>query len=401
MSITLILDILLTLLLVGYLLYGYRAGLLRSIFPIVGVIVGGIAGFLLLPVLTSIVPDPAWRVVASILLVLGLIAVGNSLGALLGAVASRVLVHGPLRLVDRLLGSIVTVVVAALVTSMVASGVGSLGVPFLTAPIADSAVLRTIGALTPGPVKGAMAQLRSLVIDDGIPRITEALGGPRTPPPVPDVDTGGDALQKASRSVVRISGNAYACGQSQTGSGFVVAPGRILTNAHVVSGVDEPVVETPQDGTAAARVVYFDPVDDLAVLAVDGLGTPPLPLSATLPPTSPAVVDGYPLGGPFTSEGAQVMSVETFDVADIYGDSETPRNVYTLAANVQQGNSGGPLLTTVGQVAGLVFAKSADTANVGYAMTMEELSPCSRRRPCSAIPSRRAAASGVEAERAE
>jgi S1-C subfamily serine protease len=264
---------------------------------------------------------------------------------------------------------------------MVASGVGSLGVPFLTGPLADSAVLRTIGALTPGPVKSAMAQLRSLVIEDGIPRITEALGGPGTPPDVPEVDTGVDALQKAARSVVRISGNAYACGQSQTGSGFVVAPGRVLTNAHVVSGVDQPVVETPQDGTATARVVYFDPIDDLAVLAVDGLGTPAMGVAGTLPPTSPAVVDGYPLGGPFTSEGAAVMSVETFDVADIYGDSESPRNVYTLAANVQQGNSGGPLLTTTGSVVGLVFAKSADTANVGYAMTMEELAPVLARAP--------------------
>jgi S1-C subfamily serine protease len=381
MPLTLVLDLLLALLLLGYLLYGYRAGLVRSIFPIAGVILGGLAGILLLPLLTSVVPDPAWRIILSIVLVLGLIAIGNSVGAFVGGAASRILVHGPLRLIDRILGAAATFVVAALVLSMVAFGVGSLGFPFLSTPIANSSVLRTIDSLTPPPVKGALAWFRSLVIDDGIPRITQALGGPSTPPPVPHVDVDGSAVQAAGRSVVRISGNAFACGQSQTGSGVVVAPGRVLTNAHVVSGVEEPVIETPQDGSAAARVVYFDPIDDLAVLAVDGLATPAVPAAVTLPTGSDAVVDGYPFGGPFSSQGAEVIGVGTFDVSDIYGDSEAPRNVYTLAADVQQGNSGGPLLTTDGRVAGLVFAKSADTANVGYAMTMEELSPVLAQAP--------------------
>lgn len=389
MSLTLVLDVLLALMLVGYLFYGYRVGLMRSAFPIAGVVLGGLAGFLLLPMLTSVVPDPSWRIAASIALVFGLIAIGNGVGALIGAAAARVLVHGPLRLVDRLLGALVTFVVSALVTSMVAFGVGSLGVPFLSTPIANSMVLRTIDALTPAPVQAALAQFRSLVINDGIPRITQALGTPDRPPTVPKVKTDGGALQAAARSVVRISGNAFACGQSQTGSGVVVAPGRVLTNAHVVSGVDQPVVETPEDGTAAARVVYFDPVGDLALLAVDNLATPAVPAAPTLPKGSPAVVDGYPFGGPFTSSGAQVISVGTFDVRDIYGDRMSPRNVYTLAADVQQGNSGGPLLTTQGLVAGIVFAKSADTANVGYAMTMSELSPVLARAPAltDAVPS--------------
>jgi S1-C subfamily serine protease len=247
-------------------------------------------------------------------------------------------------------------------------------------------VLRVIDSLTPAPVKGTMAQLRSLLIEDGIPRITDALDGTTEPPTVPDVETGGQGLEAASRSVVRITGNAFACGQSQTGSGVVVAPGRVLTNAHVVSGVESPVIETPRDGIAEGHVVYFDPVDDIAVLAADGLSAPALRLSPTLTAGSDAVVDGYPMGGPFASKGAEVLSVQTFDVADIYGDAESPRNVYTLAADVQQGNSGGPLLTTDGTVAGLVFAKSATTANVGYAMTMEELSPVLTRATALADP---------------
>ena len=383
---TLLLDLLLGLLLLGYLLFGIRAGLLRSVFPIAGVVAGGVAGILLLPVLTGIVPDPGWRIAASIALVVGLIAIGNSAGAALGAVVAATVARGPFRIVDRVLGGALTLVVAALVTSMVASGVGTLGVPLLSRSLAESGVLRAIDSLTPAPVQSTMAQLRSLLIEDGIPRIADALGATSEPPALPDVDTGGPGLQAASRSVVRITGNAFACGQSQTGSGVVVAPGRVLTNAHVVSGVEAPVIESPSDGTAEGRVVYFDPVDDIAVIAADGLAAPPLQTSPTLPAGSDAVVNGYPLGGPFSSKGAEVMSVQTFDVADIYGDTDNPRNVYTLAADVQQGNSGGPLLTTDGAIAGLVFAKSATTANVGYAMTMEELAPVLAQAPALAEP---------------
>jgi S1-C subfamily serine protease len=390
-NLTLLLDILLVLLLIGYLSFGVRAGLLRSIFPLAGVVVGGIAGYMLIPVLTGIVPDPGWRLVASIALVVGLVAIGNSLGALVGSLASSVVARGALRVVDRILGGIVTFVVAALVTSMVAFGVGSLGVPGLSSAIAGSGVLRTIDGVTPGPVRSAMAQLRSLVIEDGIPRITQALGAPLEAPDVPDVDTGTPALEAASRSVVRISGNAFACGQSQTGSGFVIAPGRVLTNAHVVSGVDEPVVETRLDGSATGRVVYFDPVDDLAVIAVDALATPPLAFAPNLADGAQGAVEGYPFGGPFTVRGAEVLEVGTFDVQDIYDESSSPRAVYTLAADVQQGNSGGPLLTADGALAGVVFAKSADTANVGYAMTMDEVAPVLAQAPAlaDAVPSGR------------
>ena len=60
---------------------------------------------------------------------------------------------------------------------------------------------------------------------------------------------------------------------------------------------------------------------------------------------------------------------------DIYGDSTSEREVYTLAAEINPGNSGGPLLALDGEVAGVVFAKSADSSQLGYAMTNTELAP--------------------------
>ena len=230
-----------------------------------------------------------------------------------------------------------------------------------------------IDNVTPDPVQAWLAQLRGVVVDEGIPLITEALTG--DPPEIPQVDTGSAALNAAAQSVVRVTGNALACGQSQSGTGFVVAPGRIVTNAHVVAGVTEPVVEALSGAVSGGRVVYFDPIDDLAVIAVDGFDVAPMLIGGTLSTGLDAAVQGYPHGGPFTAGAAQVVAVGQTRIADIYGNGGALREIYTLAANVQEGNSGGPLLSTAGEVVGVVFARSAQTQNVGFAMTMAELDP--------------------------
>ena len=134
------------------------------------------------------------------------------------------------------------------------------------------------------------------------------------------------------------SRNAYQCGQNQSGSGFVSSSGRVVTNAHVVAGVTQPVVLTPSGSTYTGRVVYFNAVQDLAVIAVNGLPTAPLPLGADLVTGATAVFDGYPLGGPFLSSPAAVQNVATINSPDIYGANPSPREVYYLAADVQEGS---------------------------------------------------------------
>src|SRR5690606_33647537 len=124
----------------------------------------------------------------------------------------------------------------------------------------------------------------------------------------PELDTTTDPLAAAARSVARISGTAFACGQNQSGSGFVVAPERVVTNAHVVAGVDSPVVELPDGQALDARVVWFDPDADVAILAVPGLEAHPLPL-ADMGIGDEGVVDGYPHGGPFSSTPAEVLAI--------------------------------------------------------------------------------------------
>ena len=377
MSLSGILDALLILLILAYFSYGWVVGFVRSAFGLAGIVLGGIAAFFAVPLIGSWVSLPIWRLLLVIVSVIVLIAGGQALGSWIGRVLGRRVEKSKLSTVDRVGGALMNSIVAALIASVVAFSVGSFGVPALTQAIAGSTVLRTIDAFTPGPVKTGLAQLRSIVVQQGIPRIVSAAGGApeAAPAPAPDVDTGTSSLAAAARSVVKVTGSAYQCGQNQSGSGFVVAQDRVVTNAHVVAGVSEPVVEVPGVGAAPGRIVYFDPDNDLAVIAVAGIGAPPIPLTPTLPEGSAAVFDGYPLGGPFQSGSARVDRVTTVRVNDIYGSSSSTLEVYQLAADVQEGNSGGPLLSVDGLVAGVVFAKSADTAGVGYALTMAELQP--------------------------
>jgi S1-C subfamily serine protease len=143
----------------------------------------------------------------------------------------------------------------------------------------------------------------------------------------------------------------------------------------VVAGVGNPVVEVRGGGALPGHVVLFDSVHDLAVIQVSGLSTPALGLAGDLSSGDDAVFAGYPLGGPFRANPATVQTVATVNVPDIYGQNPSPLEVYSLAANVQEGNSGGPLLGADGRVAGVVFAKAANGNGQGFALTNEELAP--------------------------
>lgn len=369
-----ILDILLVLALLGYLVAGLRNGFLVTLGGIAGFVAGAVAAFFAIPLVSEWVPDDAWRLPAIILTALVLVVVGQAIGSRIGSGIRRALDFRPIRTVDRLLGGVMNVVVAALVMSMLAFSIGTLGVPFVSQSIASSQVIRTIDNLTPAPVRTWMAELRTIAVDDGIPTILESVA-PAAPAPVPDAAVDTPELAVASESVLRIAGTAFQCGQNQTGSGFIIAPGRVVTNAHVVAGVNEPVVEIPGGGALPGRIVYFDAVRDLAVLAVDGLDRAALPLAEDLSIGDTAAFAGFPAGGPFQIQPASIQNRSDVLVANIYGADPSPVNVYSLAANVQQGNSGGPLLDMQGRVAGVIFAKSTQDAPVGYALTLEELRP--------------------------
>ncbi|MGC5170830.1 MarP family serine protease [Microbacterium sp. DT81.1] len=366
-------DIVVLAILVMAVIIGVMRGLLASVGSLVGLAVGGLAAYWAVPLVNAAIPDAAWRGAAVLAVAVGLLLIGSAVGSAIGMALRRGVDKTKLRGLERLLGGAVSLTVAALAVSLAGQSLAATGMPFVASSVSSSRILTAIQDLTPRPLAATMAQLRGAA-EEGIPRLGQLLA-PQLAPSIPDVALDEPALTAAAQSVARVSGVAFACGITASGSGFVVAPDRVMTNAHVVAGVDRPVVELPGREAREGRVVYFDPVDDIAVVAVDGLDATPLDVVPTLGVGSEAVVQGYPYGGPFTTGAARVLSVGMADVPDVYDESSSAREVYALAAQVRPGNSGGPLLSTTGQVAGLVFARAEGDDDLGYAMTPTEMSP--------------------------
>lgn len=369
-----IVDIVVVVLLLAALIIGFQQGLLASLGTLVGLAVGAVAAYWLIPLVTAVVPSPVWRALAAIAATLVLVTGCAALGSAAGSALRRGVDRTPLRAVDRVLGGALTLVAAALAVSLVGSGLAATGAPVVSSAIASSRVLTVIGEVVPRPLQAGLAELRGAVLGDAIP----TLGGlllPGTAATEPPVRLDDPQLAEAAASVARITGVAYACGISSSGSGFVIAEDRVVTNAHVVAGVDRPVVELPGREARDGEVVYFDPIGDIAVIAVDDLDAAPLAVVPVLAAGSAAAVQGYPHGGPFESMSAAILAIGLVPVPDIYDDSANLREIYTLDANVRPGNSGGPLLTAGGDVAGLVFARGGDDESRGYASTSTELGP--------------------------
>jgi S1-C subfamily serine protease len=188
---------------------------------------------------------------------------------------------------------------------------------------------------------------------------------------LPSLQTFSGVINTVGAATVRVQG--IGCGGIVNGTGFVYAPGRVATNAHVIAGVKNPKVYDI-NGTHDAKVVMFDAANDVAVLAVSDLSITPLTLKAEpLDIRQVALVVGYPGGG---SEKAQIVGVLDRVIAlgrDIYGRSKTERQVYVLQAQLIPGNSGGPVVDTEGNVRGIIFATSTTYNNIGYALTLSQV----------------------------
>ncbi|NQX29310.1 MarP family serine protease [Microbacteriaceae bacterium VKM Ac-2854] len=373
-----IVDVVVVLSLLGALANGLGRGFSRTVGGLVGGVLGAIGAYFAVP-LVSGWAGAEWRVLVVVVTAIVLIGVGYSLGDAVGGMFRRGITKVKLGWIDRVAGGIAGTAIAALVWVMVTASIGVLGIPLLSTSLAGSSVIRSIDALTPQPVRSLLAQVRSQVVDTGTSWLVEAMDGPTVAPSIPSIATDQEAITTASASVVRVTGNAYECGVGVTGSGFVAAPDRIITNAHVVAGVTDPVVEAPGELPVSGRVVYVDAVQDLAVIATDGLDAPALPLDPEVLAGDQGIVAGYPFGGPLTLEPAEVVA--DADTALRIGDTTSSREVLTLASNVNQGNSGGPLLALDGSVSGVVFGKGTTVANVGYAIPLAALAPVVAQAP--------------------
>lgn len=373
MPVGLLLDVIVIVVGVGAVIAGVARGMLRALGSIAGLIAGGAAALLVMPLVSSHVPAGGWNVAAALLAGLLVVSLGIGLGEGIARAIRRPVHRVGLGPVERLLGGVVSLGVIWAMLVVFAMSVSSLGIPGATQAVASSNILRFVTEHTPAPVESALSRLRSVVIEDGIPTVLDAAGAGTAEVPKADANTA--ALRTASESVPRITTNAPSCNAMGSGSGFIIDGDTVMTNAHVVAGAREVVVEAPGTYPRSASVVYFDPDSDIAVLDVPGLGGDALPFAPTAENGSTVFFQGYPYGGPFTSRSAAVQGTQQTIVNDIYERSKVTRSVTRIAGNVEPGNSGGPLLTGEGAVAGMIFARSDAAANVGYALSMEEISP--------------------------
>jgi S1-C subfamily serine protease len=356
---------------------GYRQGFLIGMLSFVGFFGGALIGMQLSPLVVRQVPDGGTRVTVALVAVFGLAVLGQVFAGWIGSHLRRTIRSRSGRRVDDIGGAVVSVVAVALVAWLVAVPLASSSLPWLAKSVRDSAVLGGIDQVMPAPARTLTDALRDTVDTRGFPEVF----GDLTPTRVPDVAPpdpallGSPVVQVAAQSVVRVRGDAPSCGRRIEGSGFVYAPGYVMTNAHVVAGTASVGVELAGN-RYDARVVAYDPGRDLAVLYAPALGAPALPFAGQAAGNGgDAIVLGFPLNGPFDVQEARVRDVRPITGPDIYGSAQVTREVYTIRALVRSGNSGGPLLAPDGSVLGVIFAAAADDPNTGFAVTADEAAP--------------------------
>lgn len=217
-----------------------------------------------------------------------------------------------------------------------------------------------------------IASLGNFIDPNSFPRVFTGLEPKlETDAPLPELGDLHGGVEHARRSTVKIQGEG--CGGIVVGSGFVAGEGLVVTNAHVVAGVEQPFV-VDFNGSHRAVAVWFDPQLDLAILRANNLAGPPLALAPDITPdgTSGAVL-GYPAGGGFTVDPAVVLDTFVAIGRDIYGQGRTERRIYSLKTDIEQGNSGGPFIGADGSVLGVIFAESTTYDGVGYALTNDQI----------------------------
>lgn len=369
-----LLDAAIVLVILVFVLAGVRRGLLRAGGALVGFVIGVMVSLAVAPWIAAQLENQALRFVLVGAAVVLLLSLCSGLGARIGGVIRRAVDFRPVRFLDGLAGGALHAGMALLFLSVAVFGASSLGISSVSRTVATSPVLSGIQQNTPTQLQALYAQLRSPAIASTIPQITgQALPG--SVKAGADSSAATEAVTAASASVVRVSGVAAQCSQSQYGSGFVVAQDRVVTNAHVVAGVGDVVVEIPGSEAVSGTVVYYDAAKDLAVIATDGLQAAPLPVSEGATTGQSVAFAGYPLGGPLAIRAAAVQGTSSVSIQSDGATTPHALQVYSLSGNIQQGNSGGPLLNLDGEIVGAVFAKSTSQANVGYALTMDEVGP--------------------------
>ncbi|RLP29703.1 MarP family serine protease [Nocardia seriolae] len=356
---------------------GWRQGAVASALAFLGVILGAVAGILIAPHILKHLSEGRTRVLVGVLLIVALVIVGEVAGMVLGRAARGGMRDPFTRSVDSVVGAGLQAVAVLATAWLLALPLTNSSQPGIATAVSNSQVLRNVDHVAPDWLRRVPTDFSNLLNTSGLPDVIGPFGHvPITAVEPPDAGVLQlPVAQQLQSSVLRIRGIAPSCQRQLEGSGFVVAPERVMTNAHVVAGTNSVGVDTAR-GTLPATVVLFDSSKDVAILAVPGLNTQPLELApADATSGERSIVLGYPGGGRYTASAARVRETLNLKGPNIYRDADVKREVYTIRGQVRAGNSGGPLVDTDGRILGVVFGAAVTDEDTGYVLTLDEVRP--------------------------
>lgn len=354
---------------------GWRSGAPGSLLALVGVVLGAGAGILLAPHVVSHIDGPRTKLFVTLFLVLVLVVIGEIAGVVLGRAVRGAIRNPGLRLADSVVGVALQLVLVLTASWLLGTALMSSPQPNLAAAVSGSRIIAEVDSVAPDALRSVPDRLSALWETAGLHDVLKPFG----PTQVADIEAPDAGLatspvvNNTHPSVVKVRGVATSCQKVLEGTGFVVAPNRVMSNAHVVAGSETVSVEV--DGqTYDAGVVSYDPNADISILDVPNLPSAPLQfVDAEALPGTDGIVLGYPGGGDFTATPARVREVIKLNGPDIYRSTTVTREVYTIRGTVRQGNSGGPMINRQGKVLGVVFGAAVDDVDTGFVLTAQEV----------------------------
>jgi len=374
-----LLDLILLALIAAFAVAGYRQGFIIGVLSLAGFVVGVSIGAVIAPsVSRALAKSVPWQAFIAILVVFGVAVLCMLMASGIGVAVRSRLTGRPATIADSLGGAAVNVVAVVIVAWLIGSFVLNAPFPVIASQVNRSAVLSTVDRVMPHSALylPVFPQLRSLLSNGLYTQVFSAIGaenGLNLAAPDPAV-LSSRALGRVEPSIVKIEGIAPSCSLRIEGSGFVISPQHVLTNAHVVAGVTTgPYVYATNGRIYHGRVVLYDPSRDLAVIDVPGLTAASLQFAPKAADGTNAIVAGYPLDHPLTVDAARIGRSVTAYGPNIYQTAVVHRSIYPIRAQILPGNSGGPLLSLSGRVYGVVFAASTSISDRGYALTAAEV----------------------------
>lgn len=363
-----------------YALSGYWQGFVTGAFATAGLLLGGLFGVWLAPIALGDADPSLWVSLGALFIVILSASLGQALLQYVGARIRARIRWQPIRAVDAVGGAALSAVAVLIVAWALGVAVSGSRIGAITPTVRESAVLARVDSLLPGQATGVLQTFNNVVGTTFFPRylepfaperIVDAKAGPRRLLTDPDV-------VDAQSSVLKVRGT-NACGSGLEGTGFLYSEGRLMTNAHVVAGVRQPEVELGDGTSVNATVVHYDPDIDVAVLALDDGDLPHLVFDREAGPQDGVAIVGYPQDGPYDVQTGRIRSEQRLRSPDIYGEGTVIREVFSLRGLVRAGNSGGPILSSGGDVVGLVFAASVTDRDTGYALTADQVAESAAR----------------------